>query len=275
MYKHPIVLENIKKLRTLGMEFLDPQIVEGKAKVVQTSAIVEAVVKRLHRKDLRGISFLVTAGPTLEYIDPIRIITNRSSGKMGIAIAREAARRGAKSSLILGPVEAEPPLDVKTIRVETSEQMLETVRRELESRKYNVFVGSAAVADYKPSTLHKAKIRTRETPKIEIEFQTTQKIIDLVKRVSPATHLVAFKAEYGLSDGELIERAREVLTSSGADLVVANHVGVEGIGFGSEENEVFLIDRNDNVTHIERSRKEDVASHLLNYLVDRLGIKGS
>ena len=275
MYKHSIVLENIKKLRSLGVEILDPQIVEGKAKVVQTSAIVEAVVKKLCRKDLMGISFLVTAGPTLEYIDPIRVITNRSSGKMGVAVARVAARRGAESTLILGPVEAEPPLEVKTIRVETSEQMLEAVRREFESRQYDVFVGSAAVADYKPSAFHKTKIRTRENPKIELKLQATPKIIDLVKKISPETHLVAFKADYGLSDSELIQRSREVLNSSGADLVVANHVGVEGAGFGSEENEVFLVDRNSSVTHVERSRKEDIASGLLNYLVDRLGIKGS
>jgi len=275
MYRHPIVLENIKKLRSLGVEVLDPQTVEGKAKIVQTSRIVEAVVKRLHRKDLRGISFLVTAGPTLEYIDPVRIITNRSSGKMGIAVVREATRRGAESALMLGPVEAEPPPGVRTIRVETSEQMLEAVRRELESHRYDVFVGSAAVADYKPSAFHKTKIRTKETPKIVIELQATPKVIDLVKRMSPRTRLVAFKADYGLSNDELIQRAREVLNSSDADLVVANHIGVEGVGFGSEENEVFFVDRNGDVTHIERTPKEDVASRLLNYLVDRLGIKGS
>ena len=138
-----------------------------------------------------------------------------------------------------------------------------------------MFVASAAVADYKPSTFRKTKIRTRATPKIEIELQATPKIIDLVKRISPRTRLIAFKADYCLSNDELIQRAHEVLNSSGADLVAANHVGDEGIGFGSEENEIFLVDGNGNVTHIERARKEDVAGRLLDYLVERLGIKGS
>ncbi|MBS7622488.1 bifunctional phosphopantothenoylcysteine decarboxylase/phosphopantothenate--cysteine ligase CoaBC [Candidatus Bathyarchaeota archaeon] len=274
MYRHPVVLENISKLRSLGIEVLDPQIVEGKAKVIQTSEIVEAVMKKLQRKDLEGTSFLVTAGPTLEYIDPVRVITNRSSGRMGVAIAREAARRGAETTLILGPAEAEPPTGIRTIRIETSEQMLEAVRRELEGERYDVFVACAAVADYRPTSPYKTKIRTVEAPVIEIKLQATPKIIDLVKKISPETRLVAFKADYGLSNEELIQRSRQILDSSGADLVVANHVGVGGVGFGSEENEVFLIDRRGSVTHIERARKEAVAGHLVDYIVDHLRLKG-
>jgi len=274
MYSHPVVLENISKLRSLGIEVLDPQIVEGKAKMIQASEIVEAVMKKLHKKDLKGTSFLVTAGPTLEYIDPVRVITNRSSGKMGIAVAREAARRGAETTLILGPTEAEPPAGIRAVRVETSEQMLDAVRRELEGQRYDVFVSSAAVSDYRPISPYKKKIRTIEAPMIDIRLQATPKIIDLVKKISPETRLVAFKADYGLSNEELIQRSRQILDSSGADLVVANHVGVEGVGFGFEENEVYLIDRKGSVTHIERARKEAVASHLIDYIVDHLRLKG-
>ncbi|MEM3004603.1 MAG: bifunctional phosphopantothenoylcysteine decarboxylase/phosphopantothenate--cysteine ligase CoaBC [Candidatus Bathyarchaeia archaeon] len=274
MYRHPVVLENISKLRSLGIEVLDPQIVEGKAKIAQTSEIVEAVVKKLHRKDLEGTSFLVTAGPTLEYIDPIRVITNRSSGKMGIAIAREAARRGAETTIILGPTEVEPPPSSRVVRVETSEQMLEAVRKELEAQRYDVFVASAAVADYRPISSYKTKIRTAEAPTVEIKLQATPKIIDLVKKISPETRLVAFKADYGLSNEELVQRSRQILDSSRADLVVANHVGVEGVGFGSEENEVFVIDHKGSVAHIEKAHKEAVASHLIDYIVDHLRLKG-
>ena len=273
MYRHPIVLENIRKLRSLGVEILDPIIVESKAKIAETSVIVETVIRKLYHKDLGGFNILVSAGPTLEHIDPVRVITNRSSGKMGIAIAGEAARRGATTTLVLGPVGAEPPLDVRTIEVETTEEMLTAIRKELETRQYQVFIGSAAVADFKPSTSQAAKIRTRDIKRIMIELQATPKIIDYVKKISPQTCLVAFKAEYGLSDSELTERAKEILESSGADLVVANHLGVEGIGFGSEENEVFLVDRDGNITHVPRTSKEDVARQLLNYLVDRLGVK--
>jgi len=273
MYRHPIVLENIRKLRSLGVEVLDPKLVESKAKITETSTIVEAVIRKLCRKDLSGVNVLVSAGPTLEYIDPVRIITNRSSGKMGIAIAGETTRRGATTTLVLGPVDAEPPLGVRTVRVETTEEMLAAVKKEIETKQYQVFIGSAAVADFKPSAPHTAKIRTRDTKRVMIELQATPKIIEYVKKNTPKTCLVAFKSEYGLSDSELTEKAKEVLRSSGADLVVANHVGVEGIGFGSDENEVFLVDRDGNVTHVPRTSKEDVARQLLNYLVDRVGVK--
>ena len=274
MYRHPVVLENIRKLKSLGVEFLDPQIAEGKAKMVQTSAIVEAVIQRLHRRDLLGVNFLITAGPTQEYIDPIRIVTNKSSGKMGVAIAREAARRGATTNLILGPVDVETPPQARTIRVETSEEMLKAVKEELQNNQCRVFIGSAAVSDYKPSTFHRTKIPTRGNPKITIDLEATPKIIDCVKKTSPKTCLVAFKAEYGLSNSELIDKAREVLKSSGADLVVANHIGVEGTGFGAEDNEVYFVDRKGSVTHIPRTSKEDIARQLLDHLVDKLGIKG-
>jgi len=274
MYRHPIVLENIRKLKSLGVEFLDPEIAEGKAKLAKTETIVEAVIQKLCRKDLRGVNFLVTAGPTVEYIDPVRIITNRSSGRMGIAIAREATRRGATSTLIIGPVETETPPNVRTVRVETSEDMLEAVRKELVSSQYHVFVGSAAVADYKPSTFQRTKIQTRHNQKIKIELQATPKIIEEVKKTSPRIRLVAFKAEYGLSDSELIEKAREALRSSGADLAVANHVGAEGVGFGSETNEVFLVDRIGDIIHIPRTGKEEVAKQFIDYLVNKLGVRG-
>ncbi len=274
MYKHPIVLENIGKLKTFDINVLDPYIVESKAKIPKTSTIVEAVIRRLSHDDLKGLNFLISAGPTLEYIDPVRIITNKGSGKTGVAIANEAARRGASATLIIGPVETVMPLNVRAVKVETTEEMLQAVREELESKQYQVFIGSAAVVDYKPTISHKTKIRTRESQSFTVELQATPKIIDQVKKTSPKTCLVAFKAEYGLSDSELIEKAREVLSSSGADLAVANHVGIEGVGFGSEENEVFLVDRSGNATHIARTSKEEIARRLLDYLVDKLGIKG-
>jgi len=274
MYKHPIVLENIEKLKTFGINVLDPHIVESKAKIPKTSTIVEAVIRRLSNDDLKGLNFLISAGPTLEYIDPVRIITNKGSGKTGVAIANEVARRGASATLIIGSVETAIPPNVRAVRVETSEEMLKAVREELESKQYRVFIGSAAVVDYKPTTSHKTKIRTRESQSFMLELQATPKIIDQVKKNSPKTCLVAFKAEYGLSDPELIEKAREVLSSSGADLAVANHVGIEGVGFGSEENEVFLVDRHGNVIHVPRTSKEDIARQLIDYLVDKLGIKG-
>lgn len=273
MYKHPIVLDNIKKLRCIGVDVLKPEIVEGKAKIIKTSAIVDAVIQKLSFKDLESLRCLVTAGPTVEHIDPVRIITNRSSGRMGVAIARETSRRGAETTLIIGPTEIEIPLSIKTIRVETSQNMLEAVENELTSKDYKVFIGSAAVTDYKPAVPQKFKIQTRDTPKLVIELQATPKIIERVRKIRPEIFIVAFKAEYGLTDSELIRRGREYLQQSSADLVVANHVGVDGVGFASETNEVFIVDRDFKVTHISRASKGEIARHLIDYVAMKLGVK--
>ncbi|MBS7650117.1 MAG: bifunctional phosphopantothenoylcysteine decarboxylase/phosphopantothenate--cysteine ligase CoaBC [Candidatus Bathyarchaeia archaeon] len=273
MYKHPIVSDNIRKLRSIGIDVLDPEIVEGKAKIIKSSVIVDAVVQKLSFKDLESFRCLVTAGPTVEHIDPVRIITNRSSGRMGVAIARETSRRGAETTLIIGPTEIEIPFNIKTIRVETSQDMLDAVENELNSKDYKVFIGSAAVTDYRPAISQKFKIQTRNTPKLVIELQATPKIIERVRKIRPEIFIVAFKAEYGLTDNELVRRSQEYLQQSSADLVVANHVGVDGVGFASETNEVFIVDRDLKVTHISRASKGEIARHLIDYIAMKLGVK--
>jgi phosphopantothenoylcysteine decarboxylase/phosphopantothenate--cysteine ligase len=159
MYKHPIIAENIEKLKSLGVEFVGPKIEEGKAKIADTEDIVNAVIRRLtHPKDLLKKRILVTAGPTLEYIDPIRVITNKSSGKMGVAIAEEAFRRGADVTLIYGRGTASPPVGIRVVNVETSEEMYNALVKELSSQNYDIVVACAAVADFTPERAFEHKV---------------------------------------------------------------------------------------------------------------------
>jgi phosphopantothenoylcysteine decarboxylase/phosphopantothenate--cysteine ligase len=151
MYDHPILAENIRKLLALGLIFIGPRVEEGKAKIAKTDEIVDAVINRLaFRQDLAGLRILITAGPTVEHIDPIRVVTNRSSGKMGVAMAEEALSRGAEVTLVYGSGTEAPPSRAHLLTVETTEQMHAAVVSELKSKNYNVVIAVAAAADWTP-----------------------------------------------------------------------------------------------------------------------------
>jgi len=271
MYRHPVLIENIKKLESLGVDFVGPRIEEGKAKIAETEEILEAVFRTLEvRKELAGINVLVTAGPTLEHIDPIRVITNKSSGKMGIAIAEEALSRGAQLTLIYGPGMAVPPKDAKLITVETTEEMHKVVVSELKSKKYDIVVATAAPADWKPEKTFQRKVPTRIVPKLNLKLKPTQKIIEIVKKISRNTFLVPFKAEHNLSDKELIEKAFELIKEVRADLVVVNDVGRSGVGFGVDTNEVYIVDQNKKVIRVPLTTKREVAKRLFDVINERI-----
>ncbi len=271
LYRNPIVAENIRKLNSLGIEFIGPRIEEGKAKMAETKEIVEAVIRRLTaRKDLAGKRVLVTAGPTLEYIDPIRVITNRSSGKMGIALAEEALSRGAEVTLIHGPTVAIPQINIKRIAVETTQEMYQAVVSELKSEKYDIMVAAAAAADWTPEKQYEYKVPTSVEKELLLKLRPTPKIIDVVKDISPDTFLVAFRAEYNLSDEELIQSAYERLKKARADLVAVNDVGRKGVGFGYDTNEVFIVDVDRKVVHIPLTSKREVARHLFDVIVNKI-----
>jgi phosphopantothenoylcysteine decarboxylase/phosphopantothenate--cysteine ligase len=274
MYNHPILTENIKKLKALGVDFVGPRIEEGKAKIAETKDIVEAVIRRLLiRQDFSGLKVLVTAGPTLEYIDPVRVVTNRSSGKMGVAMAEEALERGAEVILVYGPGATVPPARFRMISVETTEQMREAVISELKSRKYDVVVAVAAAADWTPEKPYAYKVSTHKFNLLDLKLKPTSKIIDEVKKVSPKTFLLAFRAEYDLPEKELIESAYKILLSSKADLIAANDVAKEGVGFGTDTNEVFVVDKEKNVIHVQLAPKREVARKILNVVSERIGPK--
>jgi len=271
MYRHPVVTENTRKLQSLGVEFVGPRVEEGKAKMAETKEIVEAVIRRLTvKKDLAKRRVIVTSGPTLEYIDPVRVITNKSSGRMGVAVAEEALSRGAEVTLVYGPGTAIPPGKVKKIPVETSQEMYEAVVSELKSKKYDIAIAVAAVADWAPEGQYDYKVPTSTTAELTVKLKPTPKIIDAIKKISPDTFLVAFRAEYNLSDEKLVQSAYERLKKAKADLIAANDIGRKGAGFGYDTNEIFIVDANKKVVHVPLAAKREVAKRLIDVIVDKI-----
>jgi len=272
LYDHPIVRENIERLKRIGVEFIDPEIVEGKAKIASTDRIVRAVIAKLasHKKDLQGLRVLVTAGPTVEHIDPVRVITNRSSGKMGVAIAEETVSRGAETTLILGPGSILPPPGAKTVRIESTEELLDATVRELRQGRHDLVFAAGAPSDYKPRSASPRKLKTRKEKSITLELQATPKVIAEARKAGPNAFIVAFKTEHNVSNEELISEAVEILSERTADLVAANDVGHEGVGFQADTNELYVVDAMKNVVHIPLSDKRNVARQLVDLAVKKL-----
>jgi phosphopantothenoylcysteine decarboxylase/phosphopantothenate--cysteine ligase len=271
MYCHPLVIENVRKLQSIGVEVLMPRFEEDKAKIPDTEKIVGSVVKRLTvPKDLEGRRILITGGPTREYIDGFRFISNPSSGKMAVALAEVALRRGAKVTLIYGKGTAVPPISARVVSVDGTEDMLEAVVDALKTREYDMAIMSAAAADYKMSERKMVKTPSG-LDKWTVEFSPLPKIIEQVKKVDPNVFLVGFKAEYAISDEELISRAQKRMEEAEMDLVVANDVARKDVGFGTDTNEVFIIDKAGKVIHVSLEEKEKVAEKILNEMVERLG----
>ncbi|WP_457751650.1 bifunctional phosphopantothenoylcysteine decarboxylase/phosphopantothenate--cysteine ligase CoaBC [Thermococcus sp.] len=254
MYEHPIVVENIEKLKKLGVGFVGPRFEEGKAKVAMTDEIVYRVIKKLHPKSLEGKRVLVTAGATREYIDPIRYITNASSGKMGVAMAEEADFRGAEVTLIRTK-ESAPSFVDNQIEVETVEEMLRTIEDELRARKYDIVILAAAVSDFRVK--EKANVKIKSGKELTLHLEPTPKIINRVKKLQPDVFLVGFKAETGLREEELIEAARQQIERAESNLVIANTLSA----FGSDENEVLLVTK-DDVKKLPRMSKKELAEKI-------------
>ena len=270
MYNHPILTENIKKLKVLGVEFIGPRIEEKKAKIAETKEIVDVIIRELAvKQDFSELRVLVTAGPTVEYIDPIRVVANRSSGKKGVAIVEEALNRGAEVILIYGLGKATPPPDARVISVETTEQMREAVVSELKSKKYDVAIGVAAAADWTVEKPYSHKVSTHNLHSLDLKLKPTEKIVNCVKKVSPNTFLVVFRAEYKLPKKELIESAYKRLLEADADLIVANDVSKKGVGFGTDTNEVFIVDGKKNVVHVPLAPKREVARKILDVINEK------
>jgi phosphopantothenoylcysteine decarboxylase/phosphopantothenate--cysteine ligase len=264
LYRHPIVLENIEKLKSHGIVFVGPRMEEGKAKIARTDTIVNKVIDVLTKpKDLAGLHVLVTAGPTREYIDAIRFISTPSSGKMGISVAEEATARGAKVTLVYGiGMTSEPPIDVKCIPVTNADEMMSTVLNELKRCHCDIFVGTAAVADYTPAEKVSTKIPHGQK-ELSVSLKPVPRIIQAVKENSPDTFVVGFKAEYDIPESELIDRAYKRIQESSLDLVVANDVSKQGVGFSTDTNEVYIVNAEKRVVHVNLSTKRDVAARIL------------
>lgn len=270
MYDNRLIQENIQRVKDQGVDFLQPIITEGKAKVVSPEQILKSIINKFTKfteSFFYEKNILVTAGGTIEYIDPIRVITNLSSGKMGNIIAEEAVRLGAKVTLVYGHgtynPESSPNLNI--IRVNTSREMYNIVMSELSLKRYDIAVLSAAVADFTPERKSIKKITTG-TGKVLLTLSPTRKIINRVKHISKQTFLVGFKAEYDVSDTNIIERAYRKLKECKGDLIVANDVGRKDSEIGSDNNEVFVIDKHKNILHLPTQNKFSIARNLLNVI---------
>jgi len=231
----------IKILSEEGVYIIPPKIEEDKAKyppIEDLSHCIDALINR--GRDLEGARVLVTAGATVEHIDPVRVITNPSSGLMGILVAREAACRGASVTLVHGNITVEPPYMVKTIRVETTGDMAKIVRDLTEREEFNIGVFAAAPVDYKPVSPSSIKISTRAHERISLELEATPKVIKNIAR-RPG-YIVAFAAETARGE-ELIEKTREKLIDYGADLVVGNNVLSDTAGFGKQYLDAVVVSK--------------------------------
>jgi phosphopantothenoylcysteine decarboxylase/phosphopantothenate--cysteine ligase len=264
MYENPIVQDNIRKLEAMGYTFIEPAAGRlacgdyGKGKLADPEVIVEEVLKILNiPNDLNGMKLVVTAGPTRESIDPVRYITNHSSGKMGYAIAERAAQRGAEVVLISGPTNLSLPVGVKRIDINTTNEMYDAVMGQLDWA--DVFIKSAAVADYKPKAVAENKIKKGDGDWI-IELTRNPDILkELGLRKQARQILVGFAAE----TQDLINNAKSKVEKKNLDFIVANDLTKEGAGFKSDTNIVTIIDREGNQEHFDLMSKTDLADTIL------------
>ncbi|MFW9874144.1 MAG: bifunctional phosphopantothenoylcysteine decarboxylase/phosphopantothenate--cysteine ligase CoaBC [Candidatus Thorarchaeota archaeon] len=269
MYKHLILKENENKLRECGVEILRPRISEGKAKIARIDDIIDRVIDILvTKKDYEGKKVLITAGPTREAIDSVRFVSNKSSGRMGIEIAKEAAARGADVKLIAGECRAKLPEYIETIHVVSTDDFIKAVKDEISYKSYDFFISAAAISDYKPIECIEGKISSDNVDEIHLNMKLTPKIINVARKKDYNLFIVAFKAETNVSRSDLINRAYDRLNKSEVDLIVANDIGREDIGFSSKYNEVYIIDKKKHITHVERNTKRYIASKILDVALE-------
>ena len=264
MYRHPFVLENIQKLKNGGITVMMPRIEEGKAKIPENSAIFDTVCSVLTEKGLlKGKKILITAGRTVEYIDPVRVITNNSSGKMGFAIAQAAKDMGAEVTVIYGKGSVEPDSSFKVLRTDTSEAMKEAVEKELSTGTYNMMFASSAVGDWKPVHMSPEKLSTRKNKSLTLELVPTVKIIDGIKKAFPDLFLVAFRALHDLSEQELLTDGRRRMAIADADMIAINDVSKPGQGFETDTNAMLAVAKDGEVTKLGFASKYEIARRLL------------
>jgi phosphopantothenoylcysteine decarboxylase/phosphopantothenate--cysteine ligase len=268
MWDNPIVQQNLEKLMTHGYQWVDPEYGDlacrtvGKGRMAEVAEIVERMEDLLTGKDLKGQRILVTAGPTVEGVDPVRHITNRSSGKMGYAIARMARRRGAKVVLVSGPSLIPPPRrDIVFIPIRSAKDMEKAVFDQY--KNCSVIIMAAAIADFRPKEVSPQKIKKKEHEAYIMELEKNPDILSELGQVKGDRILVGFAAE----TENVIQNARVKLHKKNADLLIANDVSQSGAGFEVDTNIVTIIGRRERIKKLPLMTKEDVANIILNQVV--------
>ena len=266
MYENPILQENVRKLRRLGYYFMEPAEgylacgYEGKGRLPEPEKILEEIHRLLKKKDLVGEKLLITAGPNREPLDPVRYLSNRSSGKMGYALARAAIRRGAEVALISGPTMLEPPVGARLIPVTTAAEMRHAVLDEFPWS--TAVIMAAAVTDYRPADFASKKIKRGRGP-IELRLEPNPDILKEIGAKKNGKLLVGFAAE----TDELVANAKKKLKDKNLDIIVANDITGAGAGFDVDTNVATILDRGGGVRALPLMSKDELAEQIFDYLL--------
>lgn len=268
MYGNPLVAENIRKLENAGYKIVEPYEGdlacgwEGKGRLADIEDISIEIEKELSPKDLNEKKVLITAGATREFIDPVRFISNPSSGKMGYSIARAAWMRGGDVTLITGFAEIPPPYGVKTIRVNSADEMYKAVMSNIKGM--DVIIKAAAVSDYKTVDKKSNKIKKSENS-MTLELTKTRDILKEIGNSKNGTFVVGFAAE----SENISENSEKKLKNKNLDLIVANDIKQKGAGFGADTNIVSIISKNGEKFDLPLMAKEELGHEILNFVVNK------
>ena len=266
MYENPILQENIRKLRRVGYHFIEPAEgylacgYEGKGRLPEPEAILDEVHRVLGKKDLAGERFLITAGPNREPIDPVRYLSNRSSGKMGYALARAGLRRGAAVALVSGPTSLEPPAGAQLISVTTAAEMRRAVLEEFP--KCTAVIMAAAVSDYRPLAPSGSKMKRGKVP-WELRLEPNPDILKELGAMKDGKLLVGFAAE----TDHLAANAKKKLREKNLDMIVVNDVTQAGSGFDGDTNIATIVDRSGASRALPLMTKDELADQILDYFL--------
>ena len=259
------VSENVEKLKEEGIVFVNPRIDEGKAKFPAIEDIVLESIRTINLDkvekglaednivNIAGKNVLISLGGTFEEIDPIRGISNRSSGRMGLELAKEAFIRGANLTILAAHHEVSIPKVFNVINAESSELMNEKIDELISD--FDIFIATAAISDFAP--INKENFKLSSDYNLSLEFEPIAKIIQKIKKINEDIFLVGFKAEYNISEEQMIDCARSQMQNAGTDLVVANDVSHKGCEFGSETNEVILV--SDEIKKVALNSKKEIS----------------
>ena len=268
MYENPITQDNLEILEHYGMEVIRPASGylacgdTGAGKMPEPETLFEYILRTVgYPKDMAGKKVLITAGPTREAIDPVRYITNHSTGKMGYAIAKAAAYRGAEVTLVTGPVAIKPPMFVKVVPIESAEDMFQAVTGA--APEQDIIIKAAAVADYRPAVVGQDKIKKTDGDMSIALERTTDTLGWLGQHRTPGQFLCGFSME----TRDMLENSRAKLARKNLDMIVANNLKVEGAGFGTDTNVVTIITK-DSEKELPKMSKEQVADELLTQILD-------
>ena len=266
MYENVAVKKNMKFLEK-KIDFVSPQMIEGKVKAPEPEDMLTFVLKKFGSSlKLKGKKILMTAGPTIEKIDSVRVITNQSSGKTGTLLAANLISAGAKVTLVYGPGSENPPKGVKLIKVESVHEMFRAVKNCLKT-KFDIVIMSAAASDYVPKISSSSKIKSDKN-EINVRLVKAPKIIDSVKKMQKDTFLIGFKAETDISKKELVSRAKNKLKESKANMIIANDIG-KRYKKDSSYNEIIVVD-SEGSTHIPRTKKERLSKIICKNIEKRI-----